>query len=91
MLWAAVMALVIERRFLRASAWMAASAVFAAIGIIHAWRLTDAGIEGRIGLGAAPEFALSYFAGALFLLACAWFTSRNPAPRDVPVTETIEA
>jgi hypothetical protein len=29
-------------------------------------------MEGRIGWGVAPEFALSYAGGALFLLLCGW-------------------
>ena len=91
MLWAAVMALVIERRFVRAAAWMLAAAAFSAAGVIHAWKLGDAGIEGRIGLWAAPPFALSYCAGAVFLLLCSWGVSRAGSARDVPVTESIEA
>ncbi len=73
MLWAAVMALVIERKFVQAAGWISAAALLAAFGIIHAYMLTSAGIEGRIGWGTAPAFALSYAAGAVFLLLCAWY------------------
>jgi AGZA family xanthine/uracil permease-like MFS transporter len=73
MLWAAVMALVIERKFVQAAGWSSAAALLAAFGVIHAYALTSAGIEGRIGWGAAPAFALSYAAGAVFLLLCAWY------------------
>ncbi len=73
MLWAAVMALVIERKFVQAAGWISAAALLAAFGVIHAYTLTSAGIEGRIGWGAAPAFALSYTAGAVFLLLCAWY------------------
>jgi hypothetical protein len=41
--------------------------------VIHAYSLTSAGVEGRIGWGVAPEFALSYAGGALFLLLCGWY------------------
>ena len=43
------------------------------MGVIHAWQLTPSGIEGRIAWWAAPQFALSYTAGVVFLLACAWW------------------
>jgi AGZA family xanthine/uracil permease-like MFS transporter len=77
MLWAATLALVIDRRFVAAAGWMAAAAVFAAFGVIHAYTLTDAGIEGQLRWGAAPEFAWSYAGGAVFLLLCAWYTRRQ--------------
>jgi adenine/guanine/hypoxanthine permease len=77
MLWAAAMALVVEREFLRAAAWTAAAAGFSAVGVIHAWQLTPSGVEGRIAWWAAPQFALSYAAGAVFLLACGWWTRRK--------------
>ena len=78
MLWAATMALVIQKHFARAAAWMGAAAVLSAIGVIHAWQLTPTGVEGRLGWFAAPPFALSYLAGAAFLLLCARL-ARRPA------------
>jgi len=78
MLWAATMALVIERKFAQAAGWMAAAAVLAAFGVIHAYTLTSTGVAGRIGWGAAPEFALSYAGGTLFLLLCGWYARRPP-------------
>lgn len=83
MIWAATLALAIERRFLHAAGWMSAAAILSAFGVIHAYALTPAGIEGRIGWGAAPAFALSYFAGAAFLLFCAWYGRR----RDMSAAE----
>jgi AGZA family xanthine/uracil permease-like MFS transporter len=77
MLWAAILALVIDRRFIAASGWIFAAAVLSAFGVIHAYALMPAGIEGRIGWWAAPEFALSYAAGAVFLLLCAWYQRRQ--------------
>jgi AGZA family xanthine/uracil permease-like MFS transporter len=77
MLWAATLALVIDRRFIAASGWISAAALLAAFGVIHAYALTPAGIEGRIGWWEAPEFALSYAAGAVFLLLCAWYQRRQ--------------
>jgi AGZA family xanthine/uracil permease-like MFS transporter len=77
MLWAAALALVIERRFAAAAGWLATAAVLAAFGVIHAYTLTPAGIEGELRWGAAPEFALSYAGGAVFLLLCGWYASRK--------------
>jgi AGZA family xanthine/uracil permease-like MFS transporter len=77
MIWAAALALVIDRRFVPAAGWLAAAALFAWFGVMHAYTLTASGIEGRIGWGAAPAFAFSYAAGALFLLLCAVYASRT--------------
>jgi AGZA family xanthine/uracil permease-like MFS transporter len=71
MFWAATLALAVQRKFTQAAAWMTALAVLSAFGIIHAYTLTPTGVTGRIGWWVAPEFALAYGAGALFLLGCA--------------------
>ena len=76
MLWAATLSLVIDRRLAAAARWLSAAAVLAAFGVIHAYSLTASGVEGRIGWGAAPEFALSYAGGALVLLVCDWYARR---------------
>jgi AGZA family xanthine/uracil permease-like MFS transporter len=76
MLWAATLALVIERKFAQAAGWMTAAAVLAAFGVIHAYSLTSTGVEGRIGWNAAPGFALSYAGGTLFLLLCSLYAGR---------------
>jgi AGZA family xanthine/uracil permease-like MFS transporter len=78
MLWAATLALVIDRRFVAASGWLAAAAVLAYFGVIHAYTLTASGIENQLRWGAAPEFALSYAGGAIFLLLCAMYARRQP-------------
>jgi len=64
------MALIIEQRFVHAAGWMALAAILSCFGVIHAYTLTPAGIEGRLGWDSAPAFALSYAAGAMFLLFC---------------------
>jgi AGZA family xanthine/uracil permease-like MFS transporter len=87
MLWTAMMVLAIERKFIPAARWAAAAAVLSALGIIHAWRLTPAGVEGRIGWWAAPEFALSYLAGAVFLLICARWARRRFALNSSAIAE----
>ena len=87
MLWAAMVALAIERKFARAAAWCTAAAGLAAIGVIHAWRLTPAGVEGQIRWWAAPPFALSYLAGSGFLLFCEWWLGRSNEAAAVSVGE----
>ena len=73
MLWAATLALAVQRKFWQAAAWMGAAAALSAFGVIHAYALTPAGVVGRIGWWVAPAFALSYAAGAVFLSGCAWY------------------
>jgi len=70
MVWAAMLALSIERRFARAALWMLAGAGLSAVGMIHAYVLTAAGVENRIGWWVGPEFTCVYLAGAVFLLLC---------------------
>ena len=69
MIWAATLALMLDRRFLQAAAWLVAPAVLSCFGLIHAFRITNQGVESVIGFLAAPEFAASYLAGAAFLVA----------------------
>lgn len=77
MLWAAAMALVIQQKFMEAAGWTAAAAILSWFGVIHAYALTPAGIEGHLGWNMAPAFAFSYAAGAVFLLFCHWYARLN--------------
>ncbi len=77
MLWAASMASIVDRRFLRAAAWMLAASTLSAFGLIHAYTLTPAGLEGRLGWWAAPQFTLVYAAGAAFLVLCHMYARRT--------------
>jgi adenine/guanine/hypoxanthine permease len=72
MILAAMGVALIERRFKKAAAWSLAAAVFSAIGLIHAYELTPAGVAARFGLFEAPEFAASYLLLALLFLAFAF-------------------
>ena len=78
MIWATALVWIIERRFLRASAWMLVAALFSCFGMIHAYRLTAQGIENHLGWWVAPEFTLSYLGAALFLFACHWYAQNWP-------------
>ena len=78
MIWAAALVWLIERRFLRASAWMFVAALLSCFGVIHAFSLSPQGIENRLGWWVAPQFTLSYFAAAAFLVVCHWYAQRRP-------------
>jgi adenine/guanine/hypoxanthine permease len=67
----------IERRFTTASLWSLAGAVLSAVGIIHAYELTPAGIVNRFGLFAAPEFFLGYLLLALVFFAVALYAKER--------------
>ena len=72
MILAAIGVALIERQFKKAAAWSLAAAVFSAIGLIHAYELTPAGVAARFGLLVAPEFAASYLLLALLFFAFAF-------------------
>jgi AGZA family xanthine/uracil permease-like MFS transporter len=60
--------MIIERRFLRASAWFAAAAALSAAGLMHAWRLT--GQDAVMRLAPAWPYAAGYaFVAALLAAA----------------------
>jgi AGZA family xanthine/uracil permease-like MFS transporter len=69
-IYAAVMAFVIDRKFRAAAGWLLAAAVFSAIGLIHAYKLTPGGVENYFAwFTAAPDFAIVYAVGAILLWA----------------------
>jgi AGZA family xanthine/uracil permease-like MFS transporter len=80
MIWAAALAMTIDRQFLKAALWMAAAAVFSGLGFIHAYTLTPQGVNNKIGIFAAPAFVWSYAAGAVFLLGCHGYARRAARP-----------
>lgn len=86
MVWAAAIVYIVDRRFLLAAVWMGAGAVLSGVGMIHAYKLTAAGVENRLGLGAAPEFMWSYALGALFLVGL-WFCLRRSAVAEELLAE----
>src|ERR1700722_15795289 len=59
MAWAASLALLLDRRFLHAAAWLCAAAVLSCFGLIHAFRISSQGVENVIGFLAAPAFTAS--------------------------------
>lgn len=82
MVWAAALAYMMERRFLHAAGWLFAGAVLSFFGVIHAYALTPQGIVNKLGILAAPEFAISYALAALFLIGCYFYNQRFPSPAE---------
>jgi AGZA family xanthine/uracil permease-like MFS transporter len=76
MLWAAAIVYMIERRFLAAAAWLGAGAALSCFGLIHAYVITAAGVENKLGFWVAPEFTISYLLGVLFLVGCDFYQKR---------------
>ncbi len=67
-IYAAVMALVIDHKFKRAAAWLLAAGFFSSIGLIHAYKITPNGVENSFAwFTAAPGFAIAYAVGGALL------------------------
>jgi AGZA family xanthine/uracil permease-like MFS transporter len=81
MVWAAMLALVFDRKFLRAALWMAAGSLLACFGLIHAYTLSPQGVENKLGWFAAPAFTLSYAAAALLLVGCHYYVRGSTSSR----------
>ncbi len=52
---------------------LATGSIFSFFGVIHAYELTPAGVQNRVGFGAAPEFAGAYLAATLLLLVLHYY------------------
>lgn len=79
MLLAALLVYVIERRFWAASLCAAVASGCAWIGVIHAWRFTQADTVLQLGWGVGAAWAQGYLLMALVLaLAALW--ARRPEP-----------
>jgi AGZA family xanthine/uracil permease-like MFS transporter len=68
MVLSAAVVFMIDRNFLKAAYWMFAGAALSAVGLIHAYTLTPAGIENKFGWLAAPDFAAMYALTGLILI-----------------------
>ncbi len=68
MILSAAVVFMIERNFLKAAWWMFAGAVLSALGLIHAYSMTPAGVENKFGWLAAPDFAAMYALTGLILI-----------------------
>jgi AGZA family xanthine/uracil permease-like MFS transporter len=84
MVLSALLVHVIDRRFDRAALWAGIAAVFSLTGLIHAYDLTGTGVQNKFGLFAAPDFALAYGLGALFLLGLHVHARKERSPVTTP-------
>ena len=79
-LYSAVVAFAIDRKFKLAALWMLAAALFAACGLIHAYDVTPNGVENHFAwFTAAPAFSLAYAATAAGLGILALMQGRSGA------------
>jgi AGZA family xanthine/uracil permease-like MFS transporter len=75
LLYAGIVAFVIDRKFKRAAAWMLVASLLSAFGFIHAYEITEFGVENRFAwFTAAPAFAIAYAIGAALL----WLAGKQP-------------
>jgi AGZA family xanthine/uracil permease-like MFS transporter len=86
MVLAAVLALSIDHRFLKAGLWAFAGAILSALGIIHAYVLTPQGVQNKFGWLAAPEFVVGYALTGCVLLALHFRQSGQSAPPATSAT-----
>lgn len=71
-IYAAVLALVIDHKFKQAAVWMLVAAFLSAIGFIHAYQITPNGVENHFAwFTSAPNFAVVYAVAAAVLMMLA--------------------
>ncbi len=68
MIFAAILAHVIDRKFLKAAVWSFVASLLSSIGLIHAYIITASGIQNSFGWLAAPTYAIVYAVLGLILL-----------------------
>ena len=70
MIFAAVMVYMIERKFLKAARWTFAASALSIVGLIHAYRLTETGVQNHFGFSrGGSEFGIIYaIFGAILLM-----------------------
>jgi AGZA family xanthine/uracil permease-like MFS transporter len=68
MIFAAIMIFVVELKFKNAALWCLAAAALSFFGIIHAYELSDLGVQSHFAINAAPSFTCAYLGLALILL-----------------------
>jgi len=77
LLFAAIVAFVIDRRLSAAAGCAAACAVLAATGLLHGYELTAQGLQPRFGWLVSPGFAFAYLGLAAILYALKWLPNEN--------------
>ncbi|MEM1157483.1 MAG: NCS2 family permease [Verrucomicrobiota bacterium] len=67
MILASVMVALIRQKFTVAAGWLGIAAICSFTGLIHAYALSERGVENDFNFPAAPEFALAYLISALLV------------------------
>jgi AGZA family xanthine/uracil permease-like MFS transporter len=82
-IYAAVVAFVIDRKFTAAALWMLVASAMSAVGLLHAYQITPSGVENHFGwFNAAPAFAIVYAVAAGLLFALGLVESPKPNPKS---------
>lgn len=68
MVLASMLALVVEKRFVKAAVWALVGGLLSFFGLIHAYTLAPSGVQNKLGWAAAPDFACAYLGAALLLM-----------------------
>ena len=76
-LLSAILRFCIEHQFLKAAAWVWLAALLSYFGIIHAFTLTERGIQALYALNAAPQFVIAYGFTALLFVGLQFYSKRE--------------
>ena len=77
MILASIVVFLIEREFFKAALWSMAAAILSAVGLTHAYRLTESGVQNDFGWLKAPGFAFGYLVSAALFAGLAWRARRS--------------
>lgn len=84
MAFAAIVAFAIDRRFLASAVTCFICAALSAVGLIHAFSVSPAGVAPVFGWMAAPDFAAAYAATGACLLVLHWTKPARSLPESEP-------
>ncbi|MEM9398986.1 MAG: NCS2 family permease [Verrucomicrobiota bacterium] len=77
MILASYLVCIIEQNFRQASFWALMGGIFSALGIIHAYTITEAGIQMKLGYWEAPGFSITYFSIAILTPLIGFLCTRH--------------
>jgi AGZA family xanthine/uracil permease-like MFS transporter len=87
MILASIVVFLIERQFHKAALWAGSAALLSFVGLIHAYRLTESGVQNDFGWLKALPFTLGYLLSAVLFAALAWWAKRTSLVRPVESDE----
>lgn len=77
MVFAAILAHIIDRRFLSSALWCLAASLLSCLGLMHGYHLTPKGVENVFGWLVMPQFTIAYALVGIVLLG---LHGLNPRP-----------